>query len=159
MTLLPIGRSGDLIFAGALDGGYSWGIYLYTRDIGRAWRVMEALEYGLVAVNEGRLSSEVARFGGVNQSGFGREGSSHGLLLAFDVVKPQASPFNRRPLRRDSAGSAPPGRSLSASFWIYDGADGELRHQSLHPWEPGEDVAMHMLKALIGANGQFHEIV
>ncbi|WP_394659681.1 aldehyde dehydrogenase family protein, partial [uncultured Novosphingobium sp.] len=53
--------------------------YFYSRDIGRIWRVMEGLEYGMVAINEGILSSEVAPFGGVKQSGMGREGSRHGL--------------------------------------------------------------------------------
>ena len=52
--------------------------YFYTRDIGRAWRVAEALEFGMVAINSGRLSSELAPFGGIKQSGFGREGSHHG---------------------------------------------------------------------------------
>jgi succinate-semialdehyde dehydrogenase/glutarate-semialdehyde dehydrogenase len=53
--------------------------YFYSRDIGRVWRVAEALEYGMVAINSGILSTEVAPFGGVKQSGIGREGSRHGL--------------------------------------------------------------------------------
>lgn len=53
--------------------------YCYTRDLGRAWRVMGALEYGMVAVNEGLLGTEVAPFGGVKESGLGREGSRHGM--------------------------------------------------------------------------------
>ena len=53
--------------------------YLYSRDLGRVWRVMEGLDYGMVAVNDSALSTEVAPFGGVKQSGFGREGSRHGL--------------------------------------------------------------------------------
>lgn len=53
--------------------------YFYSRDIGRIWRVAEALEYGMVAVNAGILSSEVAPFGGVKASGLGREGAQEGL--------------------------------------------------------------------------------
>jgi len=53
--------------------------YLYTRDLGRAWRVGEALEYGMVGLNTGLISTEVAPFGGVKESGFGREGSFLGL--------------------------------------------------------------------------------
>ncbi len=53
--------------------------YLYARDVGRIWRVAEALEYGMVGVNEGIISTEVAPFGGVKQSGIGREGSRYGI--------------------------------------------------------------------------------
>jgi succinate-semialdehyde dehydrogenase/glutarate-semialdehyde dehydrogenase len=53
--------------------------YFYSRDVGRIWRVAEALEYGMVAVNAGILSSEVAPFGGVKESGIGREGSKYGM--------------------------------------------------------------------------------
>ncbi|QAU22908.1 NAD-dependent succinate-semialdehyde dehydrogenase [Dyella sp. M7H15-1] len=53
--------------------------YFYTRDMARAWRVAEALESGMVGINEGILSTEVAPFGGVKQSGLGREGSKYGL--------------------------------------------------------------------------------
>jgi len=53
--------------------------YIYTRDIGRVWRVSEALEYGMVGINEGIISNEMAPFGGVKQSGMGREGSKYGL--------------------------------------------------------------------------------
>jgi len=53
--------------------------YIYTRDIGRIWRVSEALEYGMVGINEGLISNEMAPFGGVKQSGMGREGSKYGL--------------------------------------------------------------------------------
>ena len=52
--------------------------YFYARDIGRVWRVAEALEFGIVGVNSGLISTEVAPFGGVKQSGLGREGSRHG---------------------------------------------------------------------------------
>lgn len=53
--------------------------YFYTRDIGRIWRVGEALEYGMVGINEGIISTEVAPFGGVKESGNGREGSKYGI--------------------------------------------------------------------------------
>ncbi|TVU32784.1 hypothetical protein EJB05_24540, partial [Eragrostis curvula] len=53
--------------------------YIFTKSISRSWRVSEALEYGLVGVNEGLISTEVAPFGGVKQSGLGREGSKYGV--------------------------------------------------------------------------------
>jgi succinate-semialdehyde dehydrogenase/glutarate-semialdehyde dehydrogenase len=53
--------------------------YFYSRDIGRIWRVSEALEYDMVGVNEGMVSTEIAPFGGVKESGIGREGSKYGL--------------------------------------------------------------------------------
>jgi succinate-semialdehyde dehydrogenase/glutarate-semialdehyde dehydrogenase len=53
--------------------------YLYTRDVGRCWRFGEALEYGIVGINEGIISTEVAPFGGVKESGLGREGSKSGI--------------------------------------------------------------------------------
>ncbi len=53
--------------------------YFYSRDIGRIWRVAEALEYGIVGINEGMVSNEMAPFGGIKESGQGREGSKYGL--------------------------------------------------------------------------------
>jgi succinate-semialdehyde dehydrogenase/glutarate-semialdehyde dehydrogenase len=53
--------------------------YFYARDLGRVWRVAEALEYGMVGINTGLISNEVAPFGGVKQSGLGREGSKYGI--------------------------------------------------------------------------------
>jgi succinate-semialdehyde dehydrogenase / glutarate-semialdehyde dehydrogenase len=54
--------------------------YFYTRDLARSWRVAEALEYGIVGLNTGIISTEVAPFGGVKESGMGREGSKYGIL-------------------------------------------------------------------------------
>ena len=59
--------------------------YIYTRDIGRVWRISEALEYGMVGVNEGIISNEMAPFGGVKQSGMGREGSKYGLEEYLEI--------------------------------------------------------------------------
>jgi len=58
---------------------YGLASYFYSRDIGRIWKVAEALEYGIVGVNSGIISNEVAPFGGVKQSGLGREGSIFGM--------------------------------------------------------------------------------
>jgi len=64
----------------ANDTEFGLASYLYTRDLARSFRVAEALEYGIVGLNTGLISTEVAPFGGVKQSGFGREGSRHGIL-------------------------------------------------------------------------------
>jgi succinate-semialdehyde dehydrogenase/glutarate-semialdehyde dehydrogenase len=58
---------------------YGLAAYFYARDLGRVFRVAEALEYGMVGVNSGIIATEVAPFGGVKQSGLGREGSRHGI--------------------------------------------------------------------------------
>ena len=63
----------------ANDTPYGLCAYFYSRDVGRIWRVAEALEYGIVGINEGIISTEVAPFGGVKESGIGREGARHGL--------------------------------------------------------------------------------
>ena len=63
----------------ANDTEFGLACYFYSRDIGRVWRVAEALEYGMVGVNTGLLATEVAPFGGVKESGIGREGSRHGV--------------------------------------------------------------------------------
>jgi len=63
----------------ANDTVFGLASYIYTRDIGRIWRVSEALEYGMVGINEGLISNEMAPFGGVKQSGLGREGSKYGI--------------------------------------------------------------------------------
>ena len=63
----------------ANDTEFGLAAYFYGRDIGRVWRVAEALEYGMVGINEGLVSTEVAPFGGVKESGLGREGSKYGI--------------------------------------------------------------------------------
>ncbi len=64
----------------ANDTEFGLAAYLYTRDLARSWRVSEALEYGIVGLNTGIISTEVAPFGGVKESGTGREGSKYGIL-------------------------------------------------------------------------------
>ncbi len=63
----------------ANDTPFGLAAYFFTRDLGRAWRVAEALEAGIVGVNEGVVSTELAPFGGIKESGLGREGSHHGI--------------------------------------------------------------------------------
>jgi len=63
----------------ANDTEFGLASYFYTRDIGRVWRVAEALEYGIVGINEGIISNEMAPFGGIKESGSGREGSKYGI--------------------------------------------------------------------------------
>ncbi len=63
----------------ANDSEFGLAAYFYSRDLGRGWRVSEALEYGIVGLNSGIISTAVAPFGGVKQSGIGREGSRHGI--------------------------------------------------------------------------------
>ena len=63
----------------ANDTPFGLASYFYARDIGRIWRVAEGLEYGIVGINEGIISTEVAPFGGVKESGSGREGSKYGI--------------------------------------------------------------------------------
>ena len=69
----------DEVIAFANDTIFGLAAYLFTRDAARQWRVSEALEYGMVGVNTGLISNEVAPFGGVKQSGLGREGSRYGI--------------------------------------------------------------------------------
>ncbi len=77
----PLFRFHDEAEAIAMANATEFGLaaYFYSRDIGRCWRVAEALEYGMVGINEGIISTEVAPFGGVKESGLGREGSKYGL--------------------------------------------------------------------------------
>ena len=69
----------------ANDTEFGLAAYFYSRDIGRIWRVAEALEYGIVGINEGIISTEVAPFGGMKESGIGREGAHHGLDEFLEV--------------------------------------------------------------------------
>lgn len=69
----------DEAIALANDTIYGLAAYFYSRDVNRCWRVCEALEYGMVGINEGVISTEVAPFGGIKQSGIGREGSKYGI--------------------------------------------------------------------------------
>jgi len=69
----------------ANDTEFGLAAYFYSRDIGRVWRVGEALEYGIIGINEGIISSEVAPFGGVKESGLGREGSHHGVEEFLEI--------------------------------------------------------------------------
>jgi succinate-semialdehyde dehydrogenase / glutarate-semialdehyde dehydrogenase len=64
----------------ANDTEFGLAAYVYTRDLARSWRVSEAIEYGIVGLNTGIISTEVAPFGGVKESGIGREGSKYGIL-------------------------------------------------------------------------------
>jgi succinate-semialdehyde dehydrogenase/glutarate-semialdehyde dehydrogenase len=64
----------------ANDTEFGLAAYFFTRDLSRSWRVGEALEYGIVGINTGLISTEVAPFGGVKESGIGREGSKYGIL-------------------------------------------------------------------------------
>ena len=77
----PLFRFGteDEAIAMANDTPFGLACYFYSRDVGRVWRVAEALEYGIVGINEGIISNETAPFGGVKESGQGREGSRYGL--------------------------------------------------------------------------------
>ena len=72
-------KSDEEAVALANDTEFGLAAYFYSRDIGRIWRVAEGLESGMVGVNTGLISTEIAPFGGVKQSGLGREGSTHGM--------------------------------------------------------------------------------
>jgi succinate-semialdehyde dehydrogenase/glutarate-semialdehyde dehydrogenase len=69
----------------ANDTEFGLGSYFYSRDIGRIWRVAEALEYGMVGINEGIISTEIAPFGGMKESGIGREGSKYGIEEFLEI--------------------------------------------------------------------------
>lgn len=69
----------------ANDTPFGLASYIYTQNLGRAWRVGEALEYGMVGINEGIISTEVAPFGGIKESGVGREGSHYGIEDYLEV--------------------------------------------------------------------------
>jgi succinate-semialdehyde dehydrogenase/glutarate-semialdehyde dehydrogenase len=67
------------VIAMANDTEFGLASYFYARDLGRVFRVAEELEYGMVCINDGILSTEVAPFGGMKESGSGREGSKYGI--------------------------------------------------------------------------------
>jgi succinate-semialdehyde dehydrogenase/glutarate-semialdehyde dehydrogenase len=69
----------------ANDTEFGLASYFYSRDIGRIWRAAEGLESGMVGINTGLISNEVAPFGGVKQSGLGREGSHYGIEEFMEV--------------------------------------------------------------------------
>ena len=69
----------------ANDTEFGLAAYFYSRDIGRVWRVSEALEYGIVGINTGLIANEMAPFGGVKQSGLGREGSRYGIEEYLEI--------------------------------------------------------------------------
>ena len=80
----------------ANDTEYGLAAYMYTQDMNRCWKISETLEYGMVGINEGIISTEVAPFGGIKQSGMGREGSKYGIedYLVTKYVCYGVSPFN-----------------------------------------------------------------
>jgi len=69
----------------ANDTPYGLASYFYSKDVARCWRVAEALQYGMVGINEGLISTEVAPFGGIKESGFGREGSKYGMDYFMEI--------------------------------------------------------------------------
>ena len=71
--------SEEQAIAMANDTQYGLAAYFYSRDVSRCWRVSEALDYGMIGINEGLISTEVAPFGGIKESGMGREGSKYGM--------------------------------------------------------------------------------
>ncbi|HTN49755.1 MAG TPA: NAD-dependent succinate-semialdehyde dehydrogenase [Burkholderiaceae bacterium] len=79
--VVPVTRfdTEDEVISAANDTPYGLAAYFYSTDVRRIWRVAEALQSGLVGINEGALATEAAPFGGVKESGYGREGSVHGL--------------------------------------------------------------------------------
>jgi succinate-semialdehyde dehydrogenase/glutarate-semialdehyde dehydrogenase len=83
-AIIPFKTEAEVIQM-ANDSEYGLASYFYSRDIGRIWRVAEALEFGMVGVNTGIISNEVAPFGGVKQSGLGREGSVWGIEEYLEI--------------------------------------------------------------------------
>ena len=77
--LPPLMLTDDEAVALANDTIFGLAGYFYARDLSRVWRVAEAMETGMIGINTGLISTEVAPFGGIKQSGLGREGSSHGI--------------------------------------------------------------------------------
>lgn len=85
--IAPIARFTDEkeVIRLANDTPYGLASYFYSKDISRCWRVAEALDYGMVGINEGMISTEVAPFGGVKESGVGREGSKYGMDYFMEI--------------------------------------------------------------------------
>lgn len=85
--LAPLWRfcTEEEVIASANDTPYGLAAYFYSRDLGRVWRVAEALQVGMVGVNTGVISTEVAPFGGVKESGLGREGSKYGIEEFLEI--------------------------------------------------------------------------
>jgi succinate-semialdehyde dehydrogenase/glutarate-semialdehyde dehydrogenase len=83
-TVIEFATEADAIRI-ANDTPFGLAAYAYTRDLARAWRVAEALEYGMVGINEGVISTEVAPFGGVKESGVGREGARQGIEEYLEI--------------------------------------------------------------------------
>ena len=73
------------VIAQANDTPFGLAAYFYARDLGRVWRVAEAIESGIIGINEGIISDPVAPFGGYKQSGLGREGSHHGIEEFLEI--------------------------------------------------------------------------
>jgi succinate-semialdehyde dehydrogenase/glutarate-semialdehyde dehydrogenase len=69
----------------ANDSEYGLASYLYSRELSRVWRIAEALEYGMVGINTGLISTAIAPFGGVKSSGIGREGSKYGIEEYLEI--------------------------------------------------------------------------
>jgi succinate-semialdehyde dehydrogenase/glutarate-semialdehyde dehydrogenase len=78
-------QTDDQAIALANDTIYGLAAYFYTRDVARTWHVAEALEYGMVGINSGTISNEMAPFGGVKQSGLGREGGKYGIEEYLEI--------------------------------------------------------------------------
>jgi succinate-semialdehyde dehydrogenase/glutarate-semialdehyde dehydrogenase len=85
--LAPIFRFSDVddVIAQANATEFGLAAYFYARDVSKVWKVAEALEYGMVGINTGLISTELAPFGGIKQSGFGREGSKYGMDDYLDM--------------------------------------------------------------------------
>lgn len=78
VPLFPF-ESEDEVLVQANDTPYGLVAYFYSRDVARIWRLADRLEVGIVGINEGAIASEAAPFGGIKESGYGREGSRYGL--------------------------------------------------------------------------------
>src|SRR3546814_20118833 len=110
----------------ANDTEFGLAAYFYTRDLSRAWRVSEGLEYGIVGLNTGIISTEVAPFGGMKESGLGREGSQYGIedfLEVKDVCMGLDDLWRRRPRPRARKHRTGP-RLTAQGRWLAKGGRG-----------------------------------